>query len=123
VIGLMAMLVWRGLRTAAKARDGYGFLLAAGITIWLGFQALINMAVITAVIPFTGMPLPFLSYGGSSMATSVVGVAILLSISRDATMDIKIQHPRKGESGTKRETIDMRRRNRWPHLSSVGRRR
>lgn len=123
VISLLAMLVWRGLRTAARARDGYGFLLAVGITIWLSFQALINMAVITAVVPFTGMPLPFMSYGGSSMAISVLGIAILLNISRDAAMDIKVQHPRKGESGTTRETVDMRRRNGRSYLSRLGRRR
>ena len=123
VIGLFAMLVWRGLRTATRARDGYGFLLAVGVTIWLGFQAFINMAVITAVVPFTGMPLPFMSYGGSSMAISVIGIAILLNISRDAAMDIKIQHPRREESKSKRENFDLRWRNGRPHLSSSRRRR
>jgi cell division protein FtsW len=84
VVFLLGMLIWRGLRVARLARDSYGFLLAMGITCWLGYQALINIAVITAIIPFTGIPLPFISYGGSSLFVSLIGVGILLNISRDA---------------------------------------
>lgn len=91
VIGLLTMMTWRGFRAAQKARDSYGFLLALGITFWLSFQALINIAVITAVVPFTGLTLPFLSYGGSSIAMSLIGIGILLSISRDAAMDKRLQ--------------------------------
>ena len=127
-IGLLAMLVWRGIRAAMNARDGYGFLLALGITAWLSFQALINMAVITSVVPFTGIPLPFMSYGGSSLAMSLIGVGILLSISRDASLDIREQpsrpsmrQPTNGRSV--RETVDMRRRDRRPHLPRFGGRR
>ena len=86
VILMFGMLMWRGFRAARNARDSYGSLLAIGITCWLGFQSLINVAVITAVIPFTGIPLPFLSYGGSSLLISLLGVGILLNISRDAAM-------------------------------------
>ena len=68
------------------ARDSYGSLLALGIACWLGYQALINIAVITAVIPFTGIPLPFVSYGGSSLLVSLVGAGILLNVSRDSAM-------------------------------------
>ncbi len=93
VIGLLALLVWRGVRAAQLARDSYGFLLALGITCWLAYQALINIAVITAVIPFTGIPLPFLSYGGSSLLFSLIGAGILLNISRDAAMSRRIQPP------------------------------
>ncbi len=91
VIGLYGMLAWRGIRTAQTARDSYGALLALGITFWLSYQALINIAVITALIPFTGMPLPFLSYGGSSLLISLFGVGILLNISRDAAMNKRRQ--------------------------------
>jgi len=84
VMAIMGLLVWRGLVAATRARDGYGALLAIGITCWLGYQALLNIAVITAVIPFTGIPLPFISYGGSAFAVSIVGAGILLNISRDA---------------------------------------
>ncbi len=91
VIGLLALAVWRGLRAVRLARDQFGFLLALGITCWLSYQALINIAVITAVIPFTGIPLPFLSYGGSSMLISLTAVGILLNISRDAALTRKTQ--------------------------------
>jgi cell division protein FtsW len=56
LIALLVFTAWRGFRVAARARDTYGFLLAVGITVWISYQALINVAVITAVIPFTGMP-------------------------------------------------------------------
>lgn len=84
VVLLLGFLAWRGFRVASRARDTYGFLLAVGVTVWISYQALINIAVITAVIPFTGMPMPFLSYGGSSMLMTLVGVGILLNVSRDA---------------------------------------
>lgn len=84
VVLLLGFLAWRGFRVASRARDTYGFLLAVGVTVWISYQALINVAVITAVIPFTGMPMPFLSYGGSSMLMTLVGVGILLNVSRDA---------------------------------------
>jgi cell division protein FtsW len=86
LIALLVFTAWRGFRVAARARDTYGFLLAVGVTVWISYQALINIAVITAVIPFTGMPLPFLSYGGSSMLITLVGVGILLNVSRDTAM-------------------------------------
>ena len=91
-----------------------------GITAWLAAQALINMAVITAIIPFTGMPLPFLSYGGSSMLVSLLAVGVLLSISRDEALDIKIQS-RKPLRETLRENLNLRRRNRRAHISSFSR--
>jgi cell division protein FtsW len=122
VILLLALLIWRGVRTALQARDSYGFLLALGITAWLGYQALINIAVITAVIPFTGIPLPFLSYGGSSLLFSLIGVGILLSISRDAHVTTRTQ-PNKSVMESTRASFDMRRRNRRSYLSRFSRRR
>ncbi|MBP7998257.1 MAG: cell division protein FtsW [Chloroflexi bacterium] len=86
VIALLLFMTWRGLRIARKARDNYGFLLALGITVWLVYQSLMNIAVITATIPFTGVPLPFISYGGTSMLVSLLGVGILLNISRDEAL-------------------------------------
>ncbi len=91
VIALLIVLVWRGVRIARQARDGYGALLALGVTCWLAYQALINIAVITAVIPVTGIPLPFISYGGSSLLVSLVGIGILLNISRDAALTQRFQ--------------------------------
>ena len=94
-IGLLAMLVWRGLLTTLRARDSFGALLALGITCWLSYQALINIAVITAVMPFTGIPFPFLSYGGSSLLISLLGMGILLNISRDAAITRRAQPKRR----------------------------
>ncbi len=98
LVGLYVMLAWRGFRAARLARDGYGAMLALGITSWLGYQALINIAVITATIPFTGIPLPFVSYGGSSLALSLMGVGILLSVSRDAAINKRPQ-PKPARTG------------------------
>lgn len=86
VVGLLVFMTIRGFRVATHARDSFGFLLAVGITCWLAYQALINIAVITAVIPFTGMPLPFLSYGGSSLLITLLGIGVLLNVSRDAAL-------------------------------------
>lgn len=119
---LLGMLVWRGIRTSQNARDSYGGLLALGITCWLSYQALINIAVITAVIPFTGIPLPFISYGGSSLLMSVIGVGILLNISRDAHLTKRSQ-PKKSVTESIRESIGLRRGNRRAHLSRSGNRR
>ena len=99
VIALLAFLTWRGFRVAARARDTYGFLLAVGVTVWIAYQALINLAVITSVIPFTGMPLPFLSYGGSSMLITLVGIGILLNVSRDAAAGPASRRPEMRRSG------------------------
>ena len=87
VLIIYGLLVWRGVMIAQKAKTEYGTLLALGITCWLTFQALIHMAVVTAVIPVTGMPLPFMSYGGTSMTVSMLGAGFLLSISRDSAMN------------------------------------
>ena len=86
VIVLFVLFAWRGFVAAKNARDSYGSLLALGITCWFCYQALINVAVITAVIPFTGMPIPFLSYGGTSLAVTLMASGVLLNISRDASI-------------------------------------
>ncbi len=82
VILLFATLAYRGLRIALRAPDNFGMLLATGITTSLILQTLLNMAVIAAVSPPTGVTLPFVSYGGSSLVVSLFGIGILLSISR-----------------------------------------
>lgn len=84
LMSLYALLMWRGMRVAARARDSYGTLLATGITVWLGFQALINIGSVSGSIPFTGVPLPFVSYGGTSMIMTLAAVGLLLNISRFA---------------------------------------
>ncbi len=82
VIALFALLAYRGLRIAGRAPDAFGRFLAVGITCWIVFQATINIAVVTGAIPFTGIALPFISVGGSSLVTCLVGVGIMISVSR-----------------------------------------
>ena len=82
VLGLYLLLAYRGYRIAANAQDGFGAVLAIGLTCWLTYQALFNIAVITNTLPNTGIPLPFLSFGGSGLVVALTGVGILLSISR-----------------------------------------
>lgn len=86
IIGLFALLTYRGFRIARRAPDHFGGLLAIGITCWIAFQAFINIAVVTGTIPFTGIALPFISVGGSSLVTCLIGMGILLSISRTANL-------------------------------------
>lgn len=84
VIALFAALLYRGVRIARRAPDSQGALLACGILCWFVYQALINIAGITRSLPLTGIPLPFLSYGGSSLAATMAAVGILLNISRQS---------------------------------------
>jgi len=77
--------LWRGLKIATNAPDKHGQLLAAGITIWLVLQALMNMAANVGLIPLTGIPNPFLTYGGSSTIVTLAGIAILLNVSKYTT--------------------------------------
>lgn len=74
VILLFAIFIWRGVIIAMKAPDMFGSLLAVGITALIGLQAIINIAVVTASIPVTGMPLPFFSYGGTALIILLCGV-------------------------------------------------
>ncbi|MFN2290439.1 MAG: FtsW/RodA/SpoVE family cell cycle protein [Anaerolineae bacterium] len=82
IIGLFAVIAIRGLRIATLAPDSFGRLLASGVTCWIVFQALINMSVVTGTIPFTGIALPFISVGGSSLVTCLTGIGIMLNVSR-----------------------------------------
>jgi cell division protein FtsW len=76
------LFLWRGLKIAMNTTDKQGRLLASGITIWLVLQALMNMAANVGLIPLTGIPIPFLTYGGSSTIVTVIGIAILLNVSK-----------------------------------------
>ncbi len=82
VISLFCIVAWRGYRVAVTAQDRFGCLLAAGITTMITLQALMNLGVVTASIPITGIPLPFLSSGGSSLVFTLGGVGMLLNVSR-----------------------------------------
>lgn len=82
VLALFLLFAWRGFRIAMKAPDTFGSLLAAGLTIMTVFQAAINIGVVSGSLPVTGITLPFISYGGSSLLFTLAGVGLLLNISR-----------------------------------------
>lgn len=82
IIFLFLVFIWRGIRTAVRAKDVFGTLLAIGITGVISVQAIINIAVVTGSMPVTGVPLPFISYGGSSLVFNLIAMGVLLNISR-----------------------------------------
>ena len=86
VLILFFLFAWRGLKTAMLAPDIYGSILSAGLTTMILVQALMNIAVVTASMPVTGIPLPFLSFGGSALIFTLAGVGILLNISRHVNL-------------------------------------
>lgn len=102
VLGLFAALAYRGYQIAFRAQDNYGVLVGTGVTSWIAFQAAINIGVVTTTIPFTGIPLPFISYGGSSLAITLAAVGVLLSVSK---------HRR--EPAVAREKVKGRHSGRW----------
>jgi cell division protein FtsW len=89
IVALFIFLVVRGMTIAARASDRFSGLVAAGVTCLLGVQALVNIAVATDCIPPTGVPLPFVSYGGSSLLFSLVGIGLLLNVSRNRITESK----------------------------------
>lgn len=82
VVGLYVLMVIRGLQIARRSVDHFGTLLASGITIWIALKALLNIAVMTAMVPPTGASLPFISFGGSSLVVVMSGVGLLMSVYR-----------------------------------------
>jgi len=82
VVGLFAYIVYRGFRVAMNAHDVFGTYLAMGIVCWIAFQTLINIGGITRTIPLTGIPLPLVSYGGSSLIMCMAAIGVLLNVSR-----------------------------------------
>jgi cell division protein FtsW len=115
VIGLLvlyAIIAYRGVRIALNASSQYGQLLAFGATMVIVIQALANVCVMTGVLPLTGIPLPFVSYGGSSLITTLALVGVLVSVARATT--------RRGSKYS--ASMDRSRRDGRSRLSSTGRR-
>ena len=82
IIAVFMVVIWRGFLIAANAKDAFGKLLAGGITTFLAVQVLINLAAQTALLPLTGVPLPFISYGGSSLIIDLCAIGILINIGK-----------------------------------------
>jgi cell division protein FtsW len=85
ILGMYGIFIWRGYRIAREAPDRFGFLVATGITTWVAFQVVLNVAVNLALFPLTGVTLPFISYGGSSLVSLLTATGILLNISMHST--------------------------------------
>jgi cell division protein FtsW len=130
VLGAFVLLAYRGYRIAACSGDPFAALLAVGITSWITFQAFLNMAVVSSLVPFTGQTLPFISYGGTSLAMCLFAMGVLLNVSKH----VNIQHsqPIVAKSGPRQRALKrqrgsvvpaftafMRRRDRGPRLSGA----
>jgi cell division protein FtsW len=115
VLVAFSILVIRGLTVAHRTQDRFGSMLAAGLTTVLGVQALLNIAVVTSSIPATGVPLPFISYGGSSLVFTTLAVGIILNISQ--TRQLRAEDAWAGQQESGIETRRHRWRNRRTHLS------
>ena len=80
LLGLFAVLIWRGFRTALMSRDSFGTLLAAGVTVMWAFQLFINVGMTVGIMPITGIPLPFVSYGGTSLLVNFLAAGLVLNV-------------------------------------------
>jgi cell division protein FtsW len=107
LMSMYGTLVWRGLVIARRAPDMLGTLLAAGVTFWIGIEALINMAVMVGLMPFAGNALPFVSAGGSNLLATLSAVGIMLNISRQSGESVKTEDNEWRSFGA---VIDLRRR-------------
>jgi cell division protein FtsW len=94
ILGVFAFFIYRGLKVTMESRDRFATLVGIGIISWIAFQTLINIGGITRTIPLTGVPLPFLSYGGSSLISLMAAVGVLLSISRYSSAQPFAQQPK-----------------------------
>jgi cell division protein FtsW len=108
LMSLYAVLVWRGLLIARRAPDMLGTLLAAGVTFWIGLEALINMTVMVGLMPFAGNALPFISAGGSNLVSTLSAIGIILNISRQSGESVKKE---KNDWRSFGAVIDLRRGN------------
>jgi cell division protein FtsW len=104
LVVLYSVLIWRGFVIAKNASDQLGSLMAFGLTTWIGIEALMNMAVIVGLIPFTGNALPLISAGGSNMLVTLTSIGIIMNISRTSMMH------KASERSPHSAVVDLRRR-------------
>jgi cell division protein FtsW len=113
LMGLYALLIWRGLVIARRAPDMLGTILASGLVLWIGVEALINMAVMAGLMPFAGNALPFVSYGGSNLTTMLAAVGIVMNVSRQQGVVTRTEEDWRSYSAA----LDLRWRNRRRSVS------
>ena len=94
VLSLFGILLFAGIRIAMNATDTFGRLLAAGITGWIGLQTLVNLGAVTGLLPITGVPLPFLSFGGTALVVTLAGVGVLASVALEGVRSAERRHVR-----------------------------
>ncbi len=117
VVGFM-VFAYAGFRIALGAKDAYGRLLAGGLTAMIVTQALMNMAAVTNLMPVTGIPMPLVSFGGSSLTFTMLCIGLILSVSRYGQLGVRaVRSPDRKENMRARDT--ERRRDSRPHLSRV----
>jgi len=116
ILILFSFFLWRGFKVAVGTRDRLAMLLASGITFWIGAEALINMSVLLGLLPFAGNALPFFSYGGSSLVTTLAGVGFILNVSRMTRIEMRKRgyvatfSSSRGDGGRRISRLGRRRR-------------
>lgn len=100
ILSMFGILIWRGYQIGQEAPDRFGFLVATGITTWIAFQTLLNIAVNLSLFPLTGITLPFISYGGSSLLANLMAIGILLNISSHSVYEVS--RTRRSQRQTKK---------------------
>lgn len=110
VLGGFLFFAVRGYRAALRAPDRFGLVLATAITSWIAFQALVNMATVTDTLPITGVPLPLVSYGGSSVVATLAAIGVLLNIASQGVRRPLLSSPKSRKHD---QALDLGRRDRW----------
>ena len=108
VLLIFGLFLWRGIRTSLLAPDRFGMLLSLGLVTGIVAQALFNISVVLSLVPTKGIPLPFISYGGSSLVPTLAAVGILLNISQHATGSVSLSALRSGRTAAERKPARLR---------------
>ncbi|HKP47346.1 MAG TPA: putative lipid II flippase FtsW [Pyrinomonadaceae bacterium] len=108
ILLIFGLFLWRGIRTSLMAPDRFGMLLSLGLVTGIVAQALFNISVVLSLVPTNGIPLPFISYGGSSLVPTLAAVGILLNISQHATGSVGLSHLRLGETQNEKKRQRLR---------------
>ena len=105
MLSLFGVLLFAGIRIAMQARDPFGRLLVAGIMGWIGLQTLVNLGAVTGLLPITGVPLPFLSFGGTALVVTLAGVGVVASVALDGVRSTERRNARSRSSGGTEPTV------------------